>query len=403
MNKTISFQDAVSITLASLPAPDSEICPLEQLTDRVLAEDAISRVDSPSIDSSLKDGFAVLSTDIQNASPENPITLKLEGTNFAGKAESLRLKPGTTIRILTGAAVPEGANAVLAEEFASIQGDTVIIRNVAEHGRNILLQGSDVRKGEIILDKGTQLHPAAVGLLASAGLTHASVIRFPSAALIATGDEVVAPGNPLQQGKLYASNLVTLAAWCSRFGFTAAASIRKDDTADIKRGVNEGLEDHDMVITSGGAWSGERDLVVKTLESMGWNMKYHRVRIGPGKGVAYGLLNGKPVFCLPGGPPSNLMAFLQLVLPSIQKMAGFPKPGLPVARAVLSKSVTGQPDWTQFIFGMLEKRKHQVVRFSPLPRESRLQMLASTEAILSIPEGMEKITAGETVEVQLLK
>ncbi|MBN1266045.1 MAG: molybdopterin molybdotransferase MoeA [Anaerolineales bacterium] len=399
--KPITFHTAIETTLAALSPLESEYLPLEQLVDRKLAEDVSSSVDSPSIDASLKDGYAVRSADIRDAS-DQPVTLKLIGSRYAGDRNILQLQPGTTVRVLTGAAIPAGADAVLAEEFTTSEGSIITVLNIAEPGRNILHQGSDVRIGQKILSKGAQLHPAAVGLLASAGHTHARVFRRPYAALLATGNEVIAPGTPLEPGKLYASNLVTLAAWCTRHHMESSTMILKDKAAVIEEAIRNAIKNHDIVITSGGAWSGERDLVVKTLDSIGWEKLFNRVRMGPGKGVAFGLLEGKPVFCLPGGPPSNLTAFLQLVLPALHHMAGFAKPGLPVKEAVLADAVSGQSSWTQFIFGTLQEKPNAPLLFTPLPRGSRLQMMASAESILTIPEGIDHFNAGEPVLVQLL-
>jgi len=213
---------------------------------------------------------------------------------------------------------------------------------------------------------------------------------------------VIAPGSDLEPGKLFASNLVTLASWCCRNSFSSSTHVTKDNLSEIRTAVNLAVQNHDVVITSGGAWSSERDLVVKALVDLGWEQLYHRVRMGPGKGIAFGILNGKPVFCLPGGPPSNLTAFLMLTLPALQKMAGFSKPGLQETQAVLDRPASGQSDWTQFIFGYLTCVRESSPCFTPLQYTSRLQMLASAQAVLTIPEGITEYQRGASVTVQLL-
>jgi molybdopterin molybdotransferase len=221
-------------------------------------------------------------------------------------------------------------------------------------------------------------------------------------AILATGDEVVAPGELLGPGKLYASNLVTLAAWCLRYGCAVETCVARDDAELIRKKLVPCLQEYDAVLTSGGAWSGERDLVVRLLDELGWHKVYHRVRIGPGKAVAFGLYANKPVFCLPGGPPSNHMAFLQLALPGLQKMSGEQGVGLPVQRLRLAESISGQEDWTQFVHGRLEETAELPV-FHPLKLPSRLQMLSVADAIVKIPEGQTLIPKGQVIEGQVLR
>jgi molybdopterin molybdotransferase len=220
-------------------------------------------------------------------------------------------------------------------------------------------------------------------------------------AIVATGDEVVAPGKPLAAGKLYASNLVTLASWCTQSGMAVTTAVVPDSREAIRAELERCAAEHDAILTSGGAWNGERDLVVRVLDGLGWNEIYHRVRIGPGKAVAFGLWQGKPVFCLPGGPPSNHMAFLQLAFPALQRLEGREQLGLPLRLACLAEPVRGQRDWTQFVHGRLEPGS-QGWRFYPLRMKSRLQEMAGAQGIVQLAEGTEQLDAGTMVPVQLL-
>jgi molybdopterin molybdotransferase len=220
-------------------------------------------------------------------------------------------------------------------------------------------------------------------------------------AIIATGDEVIAPGQVLDEGKVFASNLVTLAAWCSLYGFSTAVSVIKDEAKAIREHLFEAVATQDAILTSGGAWRGDRDLVVKVLDQLGWQKIYHRVKIGPGKAVGFGMWQGKPVFCLPGGPPSNQMAFIQLGLPGLQKLAGCRRVGLSQVWATLAQPVRGQEDWTQFLEGQFEDTAAGLL-FRPVKQLSRLQTMATTEGLLAIPEGTAQLPAGAKVQVQLL-
>ncbi len=396
-----SYTHALQLTLEAILPLDSELVCLSQLAGRVTAADIYARVDSPSLDASLKDGYAVRSADIACATSENPVRLHRAGFVSAGDKFEGEVRPGTAVRILSGAGIPAGADAVVSEEFTSEDGVSVIVMNHAEPGRNILRRGSDVGQGQRLIAAGTTLRPAQIGLLAAGGHHQAPVTRRPQVAVIATGDEVIAPGETLAAGKLFASNLVTLAAWCSWYGMGATTSVVKDEVTSLRDYLLRALATSDAILTSGGAWSGDRDLVIGVLDDLGWQKVYHRVRIGPGKAVGFGLWQGKPVFCLPGGPPSNQMAFLQLGLPGLMKLGGYRQPGLAEMVVKLGHSVSGQKDWTQFLEGSIQEMDTGIV-FYPFKMRSRLQSMAETEGILELPEGVTSISAGATVRVQVL-
>jgi molybdopterin molybdotransferase len=392
---------ALQLTLESISPLDSEVVPLSRSTGRVAARDIYAMVDSPSVDASLKDGYAVRSADISHATPQNPVRLQLIGSVSAGGKFEGEVVHGTAVRILSGARIPAGAEAVVAEEFTREDGHLVTMTSHAEPGRNILRKGSDVGAGQLLVSAGILLRPAQVGLLAAAGHNQIPVIQQPRVAIIATGDEVIAPGEELSEGKLFASNLVTLEAWCSLYGMETTLSVVQDDAELIERRLHEAIAASDAILTSGGAWKGERDLVVRLLDQLGWQKIYHRVRMGPGKAVGFGLWGGKPVFCLPGGPPSNQMAFIQLALPGLLKLGGQRQPGLTRTAVKLAERVEGQRDWTQFIMGRFQKRKEEML-FYPLKVASRLGSMAEAEGLLTIPEGTAHIPQGAVISVQVL-
>lgn len=399
--KMIGYQEALERTLQAIRPLDAEVVPLLQLAGRVAAEDIYATVDSPSADVSFKDGYAVRSADVAWATPDAPVRLRLLGLVPAGGSFEGTVAPGTAVRILSGARIPEGAEAVLADEFASSDGQFVVAMNNAEPGRNILRKGCDVRAGDLLVAAGTVLRPAQVGLLAAAGLREARVVRCVHVVIIATGDEVVAPGGSLREGQLFASNAVTLASWCKYFGMGTTVDVVSDDPDMIRRRLEEAIRLGDAVLTSGGAWNGERDRVVGLLHQLGWQEIYHRVRMGPGKAVGFGLLEGKPVFCLPGGPPSNQMAFLQLALPGLLRLGGRREAGLPQISVTLAEGVEGQEDWTQFIDGWLEYSGVETL-FHPFRMGSRLRPMARSDGFLQIPEGVSAIPAGSHVRIQVV-
>jgi len=396
----ISYREAYHLTLEHIQPLPIETVSISSALGRVVAEDLAARVDSPSADVSLKDGFALQSQDISQAAPQHPITLRRVGNASAGNPWDGKISSEEVVRILSGAVIPLGANAVLSEEFANWDGSQVFALNDAAPGQNILCRGADVHTGQLLARMGENLHPTLLGLLAAAGYVTLRVTRRPRVAILATGDEVVAPGLPLEPGKLYASNLVTLSAWCQRFGFETITQVLPDDAHRIRQGLVESIAEYDAVLTSGGAWKGERDLIVHLLDDLRWEKIFHRVRMGPGKAVGFGMMGEKPIFCLPGGPPSNHIAFLELALPGLQRLAGWAKPSLPLVAAVMADEAKGQPDWTQFIHGRLELRGEALFFLPTWKDASRLSSMAASNAVAMIPEGISQLIAGEMVMIQ---
>lgn len=401
-NLPLGLEEALRLTLETVkPLPIVHVDLLAG-SHLALGQDIHAKVDSPSIDASLKDGYAVISKEIEDATPDHPVTLALAGRVAAGENGELVVSPGTAVRVLTGAKIPPGANAVLSEEFTKTSEQNLIVYNNAQPGRNILPRGSDVATGQILAKSGDRLSPGLVGLLAAAGHSQLAVVPNPKVALISTGDEVVAPGQPLPEGKLYASNMTTLGCWCLRYGMTPQLDVVKDDAKAIEETLSKHAASADAIITSGGAWTGDRDLVAQILDRLGWTQVFHRIRIGPGKAVGFGMLKDKPVFILPGGPPSNLMGFLQIALPGLLKLAGHRKTDLPRVNVRLDADLNGRyADWTQFYYGSLETDP-QIPLFHSLKSKSRLRSMAEAQAVVAIPEGQTLLPKGSIVSAQLL-
>ena len=401
MKRLLDFEAALALTLSHIQPGRSEYLPLERLSGRILATDLFSRVDSPSVNASLKDGYAVCSEEIAGAGPEAPVVLELAGEATAGRLSGARLAPGRAIRITTGAGVPAGADAVLSEEFTRQEGGKIICYNTAEPGRNILEKGTDIRQEEIVARRQEKISPALVGLLATAGLDGAEVFRVPTIGVLATGDEVVAPGHPLPEGKLYASNITAICAWLGQYGIPTRVAFARDKKNDTMAVIQEELPHVDGFVSSGGIWGSEKDLMLDVLESLKWRGLYHRVKIGPGKAVAFGFLEEKPFFCLPGGPPSNEMAFLQIALPGLLRMAGETRRPFPVIRARLLAEVTGNREWTQFVHAGVS-REAAGFAVMPLKQKSRLQAMAGKNSLITIPRECPGYPAGTVIKVQLL-
>jgi molybdopterin molybdotransferase len=400
----IGYREAFDIIGANVwPVGDEEL-PLDQCVCRVMAADLVALMSYPSIDVSLKDGFAVKSRDVVKADRGKPVRLKVVGSIFAGIKKEGRVGDGTAFKICSGGPLPDGADAVVSSEFCDeISQGEVLIKADAGPGRNVLRAGGEVEAGAPIVRKGERLLPGYMGLAAAAGISDIKVHRRPRVAVIGVGDEIVAPGEKLSSGQLYASNLVTMEAWLASFSISCVASVVADNENSIKQEFQKYLQNFDAILTSGGAWGSERDLVIGVLNKLGWQELFHHVRMGPGKGIAFGIWNNLPVFCLPGGPASNEMAFLQLALPALLRMGGETRHPLQTIPARLTEEVKCRHKaWTEFKDAIVTLDGGGNYTVALYKNRSRLQAIASASGLICIPEGKELLRNGDVVPVQLL-
>jgi molybdopterin molybdotransferase len=293
----ISVEDALERILGTVHVLEPENRPILSALGQVLAEDVVAGIDIPPYDNSAMDGFAVLASDTYRASQHSPVYLTVIGQVAAGYTSSIKVTAGTAIRIMTGAPLPAGADAVVQFEKTDEvrrkkEGqplDTIGILEPAAPGLNVRLKGEDIRTGQVVLKKGTLLRPAGIGILASLGNAGATVIRRPVVSVLSTGDELCPAGKPLDPGQIYDSNTYTIAANIARCGGTAKIiGIGRDSLASLKEKIAEGLGG-DMLITSGGVSKGDYDVVKDVLAQMG-TVSFWTVRMKPGKPIAFGTL-----------------------------------------------------------------------------------------------------------------
>ena len=372
--------------------------PLTEALGLVCAEDVYAVYDCPSVDSSLKDGFAVISSDIAGAAPNNPVILSVTGSLTAGDhAERFQVTTGRAVRIMTGAPVPPGATSVLSSEFAQTDGDLVTIRADSRPGLNILRQASDIAQGQLILSKGVSLRPAHLGLLAAAGLKEVVCSPLPKIAIAATGSELVWPGEPVTVGKVAASNMVIAAAELQALGITSSTMLLRDSLDNLQEHFSRIVPEVDILITCGGVLDGDKDLTLRAMERIGMQKIFHRVRIGPGKGACLGRVGSTLVFNLPGGPPSNHVSLILLALPGVRRLMGSLH-CLPQKRQVfLTEELRGQGDWTQLVYCQMEY-DNGLLYANPLRHKARLEAMALANALIEIPEGTSVINKGSLAE-----
>lgn len=414
----MSVEEAQERILAHIHTLDPVDRPLIAAREQVLAEDVYAPFDVPPLDDSAMDGYAVRSEDIEHATPESPVTLRIIGQVAAGHMPDNRVEPGTAIRIMTGAPLPQGADTVVpfeeTDELDQRQSGRparrlteISIRIALPRDRNVRPAGEDVKRGDLIFRQGTLLRAAHLGVLASLGKATVKVYRRPVVAILATGDELREPGEPLEPGLIYNSNTYSTAVQVLDCGaIPKTLPIARDTVEDLSRKIQNGL-DADLFITSAGVSTGEYDLVKDVLTRQG-SMDFWRVRMRPGKPLAFGLLRREdgsslPHLGLPGNPVSSMIAFDQFARPAIYKMMGRP-PRTPLKIvAVLQQPVVNGDGRRCFMRGLVTKEHGRYhVRLAGSQGSNILTAMAMANGLIVVPEDRARIDPGEEVQVQVL-
>jgi molybdopterin molybdotransferase len=414
----ISVEEALEKVLSYVEVLQSERKPILDCLGQVLAEDVYSTIDIPPLDNSAMDGYALRAQDIRGASESSPRYLVVVGEVAAGSMPTKEVRAGTAIRIMTGAPLPEGADAVVRFEDTdevsrkSSRGDLsqIGILCQAKKGLNVRCRGEGIARGDLILKKGKVLRPQEIGVLASLGLSTALVIRRPIVAILATGDELIGVDQPLAPGKIYDSNNYTIAAEVSRYGgIPKILGIGRDSVQSLTKKINEGL-DADMLITSGGVSKGDYDIVKDVLAEHG-EVGFWTVCMKPGKPLAFGIINkmkGRrkkkvPHLGLPGNPVSSLVTFEQFARPAILKMMGKETLTKPTVRAIIENDVADNDGRRLFARVLVTKRGGQYYASVTGPQGSGiLTSMIRANGLAVIPEGSKGVKAGDMVEVQML-
>ena len=399
----ITMDEALEIILAKIPFKGVEKLPIGQTLGRVLMEDIVAKRSNPPMDNSAMDGYAVIARDIASASPENPVRLKMAGEVAAGYVAGKALEPGQAIRIMTGAPIPEGADSVIMQEDTEKAGGDVLIKDITEVGENIRLVGEDVKEGETVIRKGVTITPAHIGMMAVAGRSSVLISQRPTVAILSTGDELVdldgAPTGPC----IYNSNGYMLEAQIrSAGGVPCYMGIALDDEKDLLEKFEWALK-CDIVVSSGGVSVGDYDLVKSSLKKMGQDMLFWKVAMKPGKPLAFGKINGKPVFGLPGNPVSSFVSFEQFARPAIKKMMGAADLKHRTIQARLTRAISKKPGRLNFLTCIVSWDGGEPT-VTPAQEQGSgiLKSTVYANGFLIFPLEASAIAEGETVTVQLL-
>ena len=423
----LRLEDALARMLDGVEPLALEKVELADAHGRVLGEAIDSRLTLPPWDNSAMDGFAVRAADTAAASATSPVRLRVAGEVAAGVAPAARVEPGTALRILTGAPLPEGADAVVPVEqtdaaagVAELPASVGVLAAV-EPGAHVRRAGSDIGAGARLLDAGRELGPAELALAAAGGHGQLAVHRRPLVAVLATGDELVAPGRPLGAAQIPDSNSIGLAAQAREAGaVTLALGISRDRRADVVVALRRALDDGaDVIVVSGGVSVGAHDVVKDAFAEVG-RIDLWRVAVQPGKPLAFGRAGGALLFGLPGNPVSSLVTFELFVRPVLRRLGGqrdatdaanrADRAGREVVRATLSEPVRKDPARRAFLRVRLARVADGdasgalwSASLAGGQGSHVLSALAAADGLAIVPEGLAELPAGAVVEVLRLR
>ncbi len=395
--KLISFDEAQSIVAGSIkPLTDTETVILDQCPERVLAIDIIARLNTPPFTRAAMDGYAVIAGDTFGSSRRQPNILEVIDTAYAGVSSGKRITSGQCIRIATGARMPEGADSVVMVEDTEAENDAVKIFKAVYPRANTASEGEDIKKGELILKKNSLLKPAGIGVLASQGITGTKVYRKPAVAIMPTGHEVGAVGEKLGSEQVYDINSHTISAVVLNSGcLPYRLPITVDDPKELNSSLTKALE-NDAVVISGGSSVGERDLLYSILKERG-EVLFHGIQVKPGKPTLFGIIDGKPVFGMPGYPTSCLINAYILLKPALRKLANLPPEQKLTVVAKLSDNVSGSIGRRQFLPVKLEG---DIAK--PTFKESgAITATAQADGYIIVMENIDLLEKGQQITVIL--
>jgi len=393
----LSVAEAVAKVVSGFAPLATETVALDSALGRALAEDVPARVDSPPLDVSAMDGYALRAADAASA----PATLALVGVSAAGRPFAGAVGPGQCVRILTGAVLPDGADAIVIQEDAEVAGDAVTIGEAPRPGRWIRRAGMDFRRGDVMLTAGRRLNGRDIGLAAAMNVPWLAVRRRPRVAILATGDELVMPGEPLAPGQIVGSNGLAVAAYVTAFGgLPLVLGIARDDAGSLAR-MLAGARGADLLVTIGGASVGDHDLVRQALADQGLDLGFYRVAMRPGKPLIFGRLGEVPVLGLPGNPVSVGVTSLLFLRPAMRAMLGLADRQGPAPTARLGRDLPANDQRQDYLRSRLTVADDGEAVATPFEAQDSALMarFAEADCLVVRPPFAPPARAGERVEI----
>jgi len=412
----LSVEEALQKILDEVKTLEEETVHILESLGQVLAEDIKSEINVPPLDNSAMDGYAVISRDTSGASEKTPVSLRVIDTVIAGSISKQEIVSGTAVRIMTGAPVPAGADSVVQfentddekrKESAPHQPIThVSILSEASPGLNIRRAGEDIARGAIALKKGTVIRPSEIGLMASLGYGKVKVIRRPVVAILSTGNELVEVDKPLPEGKIHNSNGYSIASLVKRYGFIPKMlGIARDDEEELLSKLKQ-AQDADMLLTTGGVSMGDYD-IVKDIIARDGELVFWKVRVKPGKPLAFGKIKGKdkiiPHLGLPGNAVSCMVSFELFVRPALMKMMGKKNFAKPTIEVILEDTVKNNAGRRLYDRAVIERRDgHYYARLTGSQSSGILTSMSLANGLVIISEDRKIVNKGETVQALML-
>jgi len=403
VNKLVSLEEAQDLALGAAVPLAKERVKLENASRRVLAEEVRALRDEPPSTQAAMDGYAVHSEDVDAASSEKPVFLTVVGTVGPGQQIELQLKRKEALRVMTGAPLPAGADAVVPHEMTEIVAEGVVVKAVVASGDYLIPAGTELQMDQHLLTGSTVLGAKELTILATQGYSTIQVRRQPVVAVLATGSELVEMGKSLAQNGVFASNLHTVSNLVNHYGGRARVlGIAEDQVERFASFMKKGSR-ADVIVTTGGTGKGERDLVSAAIRTLGGDVLFHGVAMSPGKQALFAKCGKTLLFGLPGRPAATYITFEQLVRPVLLQMLGISKVFTPETTAVLSGSVKVRAKLLSFLFGRLifGPAGLEVESLRPERKGILTEMLAAN-CLLKVPPGRDRLEKGEPVKVQLL-
>ncbi len=391
----LSYEDALNLITHNIkPIQRTELMPLEDAFERVLAEDIIAELNVPPFDRSAMDGYAVKAEDTFGASIFNPKRLQLSEVIHAGDMPHKALKPKECSQTATGSPIPQGANAVVMLEFTEQNANEILIFRPVYPGANISKKGEDIQLGELILSKDTYLTAAKVGVLAALGLSQVKVYERPRVAILPTGSEIRDVGSQLAPGQIFDINSHTLSAVANHNGSTVTRGPIVSDTHEALTQAIRSMLDHDIIIIAGGSSVGERDLLHGIVQELG-SVLFHGVQVKPGKPTLFGIIQDTPVFGMPGYPTSCLSNAYLFLEPALRVKARIPQKKADMIEARLAERIVSSSGRKEFLTVKIENGlAYPVYRHS-----GAITSMANADGYIVLPINTDVVEKGDTVQV----
>ncbi|HFE9681955.1 TPA: gephyrin-like molybdotransferase Glp [Clostridium perfringens] len=403
MKKFIALEEALEILNKNTKALKSEVVSIKDSLKRVLYGDVKSKINNPPFNKSVFDGYAFKSEDSKGTSKENPVELKIVDEIFAGMWPEIEIKSGEAVRIMTGAPIPLGADCVLKQEETERHGDLVKIFKEMKANENISFMGEDIKIGETLIKKGKRLDYADLGIMASSGISQVTVYKKPKVSIISTGDEVCDIHSTLKPGKIYDSNLYSLSGRIEELGYHVLSMEHVgDNILKIGEAIEKAFEKSDIVFTTGGASVGEKDLMQKVAESIGFEKLFWKIKIKPGSAVVCSKREEKILISLSGNPNAALTTFELLGKPVLKKLEGEEENiNIKREKGILMDSFNKKSPQRRFLRGnvIYDEKGARVYITQIKSGNGILSSLLNANCLIEVEKGNEGLNRGEEVNI----